>query len=243
MSPDCSYLYLGGNMISVQGRKTLSPYPGLNEFINMGKDESMGAQKLIVLLENNRSHQVTLPIRESMALPRQSLYVKTQSKYIDIKIKKVQCNVELNSSSNNSLHYDRMNLKFVQFLKVFLNGRCNLSSMKLAQALKLQIVEGLQFEVTKYSDSFKLIKDVEACLPPSLCKFGITYDEESVCRLTEDESLKAQADHTLKSWVNTHPKMEISVQDSNNDSQSRMYYSPIMHSSYQGIQPNTEASH
>ena len=220
-------------MLSVEGINYKKLPPPLDNLLNFGKNPAKGADKLIVLLEHQKNLNVTAPVRKANRYLRQVVQVKTLSKYIDITVKKANCHIELNSSSNFALKYDCVNQDFLCFLKNFLNGRCNLSSMKLAQALELHIVESVHFEVLKYSDSLKIIDQVSNQLPSALRKFGFTYDDTLDMGAQIDDEENFKVDQKLSNWVKTYPKMEILVQKSNSESQIRMYYTPIMQTCYQ----------
>jgi len=99
--------------------------------------------------------------------------------------------------------------------------------MKIAQALSLHFVEAIHFDIQKYSEATKLLDEMEARFPSSLTKFSITYNNDK-CLLTESEK-EIYVDSRLRNWVSKYPKMELSVQYAQNNSQKRMYYTPLMH--------------
>ena len=118
-----TYLTLKGNMIDIQGIRRDIKSEKLTKLIEGLKDESTGIDKIIVLVQNKETNEVLDPLRKLYKLPKQVFNISTSSKYVDIKIKKATCKIVLNSNSDLSLVHDEFNTMFIQFLKIFLNGR------------------------------------------------------------------------------------------------------------------------
>lgn len=233
MSEDCTYLYIGGNMIYIDGIQYNTGAQHIQNFLNAGKDLTQGEERLVVLLENNMTSSLLNNYKTPRVLPRQSIEVKTSGKYIDIKVKKANFSVELNSNSAHALKYDRYNTEFLAFLKNFLNGRCNLSSPKLTQALELHILESVHFDIQKYTDLSEILNRVSNSSPYGLRKFGITYEDSTTFGAQSMETEYIKVDTEVLKWVKRYPKLEISVKKSKTESQIRMYHTPIMQTCYQ----------
>jgi hypothetical protein len=232
ISDECSHLYIGGNMIRIEGIDHTLPSQEVSSLLKQGVDPEKGAQKLVVLLENFDNYPIIQKVKDIQKLQRQNMKIETESKYVALKVKKASCQLTLNSNSAFSLRYQKVHHDFLHFLKSFLNGRCSLSSMKLAQALQLQVIESLHFDVQNYADSLKILDQVSKTHPSSVRKFGITsplFESQNA-----DEGKFEQVDNLLKKWVKESPGMEILVQrKQTNESQTCMYYTPIMQSIYE----------
>lgn len=239
ITDDCKYLYVGGNMIEVEG-VAYPELPGpLKDLLSQSKDDSKGADRIVVLLDTQANAVVTQPVRRQLGQTRQDIRVATTSKFIDIKIKKASLQIEVNSNSCHSLVGDMTNDKFLQFLKMLINGRGNMSSPKLVQALKLHIVEGLDFEVQKHEDACKLMEQVAPLLPAAVRRFGITMGPNSAFAASASEGAdQAKATETLKSWVRRFPMMEVLMRNPKSEPQTSIYYAPFMSRCYQAEKPS-----
>ena len=223
---DGTFLRVGGSMVEIQGLSKRVKSGPLVDLMNTMKDETVGTDKLIVLIQTPKTNEVLLPILEANGLKNQEFYVSTNSKYVDIKVKKTTCKIELNSNSLDALLHDSYNIKFLQFLKIFLQGRCNLSSKKVAQALSWYFVDSLHFEIQKYSDSIKLLEEMQPWLPSSLAKLAITYSND-FC-MPGDESKEAQADKLLSTCAKKFSKTQFLVESSRTTADKRIFNVPIM---------------
>lgn len=225
-----SYFKVGGPMIELKGISHEVKSQDLTKLMNSMKNESSTSDHLIVLALSSSTSELLMPFYKNLGFAKQIFYVNTSSKYVDLKIKKANCGIELNSDSDHSLVYDKNNEKFIQFLKVFLQGRCNLSSAKVAQALSLHIVDSLHFEIQKYSDSAKLLEEMDTRFPSSIKKFTIEYSNDICLSIEEEKELSA--DVLLKKWVREYPNLELTVNSPKTASSKRLYYLPIMRACY-----------
>ena len=232
ISEDCTHMLLGGNMITIEGIKYLPTTQNLNSLMNAAKDLEKGADKLVVLLEHSSNASIVQPLKQEMGYLKQKVQVKTNSKYIDLKIKKVTCYLELDSSSSFALNYKKTGDNFLMFLKNFLNGRGNLSSMKLKQALALQAIEVLNFEISNYADACMLIEEVSGELPSAFRTFGITFNQQGL-GIQNDNEEKAKFDKKIFELLSNHSQIEAVVRMGNNEPVTHIHYSPIMQTCYQ----------
>lgn len=223
---DNSFLRLGGKLIDIKGISTDVKSAKVHEIMNLMKDESAGNDKILVLLHNKSNDQALSPVYTDFKLQKQEFSASTSSKYVDIKIKKASCKIELNSNSNHSLVFDELNQKFIQYIKVFLQGRCNLSSMKVLQAMSLNIVDSLNFEVQKYADSAKVLDDLKPMLPSSINKLSFTHVTNMSTPIDKQSELKA--DTNIMKLNKAFPKMQIMVESSQASAEKRIFYMPIM---------------
>jgi len=120
---DGSYMIVGGKMIDIKGISYDVKSEKLTEVMNSMKNEGAGTEKLIILLQTKLNSNLLSPLYKSYGFLKQVFDVKTSSKYVDVQLKKANCQIELKSDSNHSLVYDEFNQKFIQFIKVFLQGR------------------------------------------------------------------------------------------------------------------------
>jgi hypothetical protein len=231
-----TFMYLGGNMINIEGINYIPNYHKLTAKMNQGKDQEKGGNRLVVLLDNNAMNGIrnmTFSIRQKNNFPEQSIQVQTSSKYIDLKIKKVTCDIELSSNSVFSLNHKKGNDDFIHFLKAFLNGRNNLSSMKLKQALELQIIESLSFDISKYADACKILEEISSHIPSAIRKFEITFNKQTVSMVSDNDEEKVKFENLILGWIKTHSKMEVLVQIGKDEPLTHIHYSPIMHTCLQ----------
>ena len=233
ISDDLRYLYIGGNMISINGT-SLSKIPeNLKQLINQGKDTSKEEDRIIVLLDNDANFPIISIARKQFAYPRQIISVKTSSKLIDIKIKKVDIQIEINSNSDLLLRKQPSNEVFLQSLKLLINGKGKITTQKLNFAIKNQAIKSIVFDVQKYSDASKLLDQLSPLLPSVIQTLGITVAQSNGGLIGDKDEDKLSVTQKLKTSMNKFPKIETILKDLNFENSIRLYYSQIMNNCFQ----------
>ena len=220
-------------MISLKGISFSKVPEKLRELINQGKDESKDVGRIIVLLENDSNYSIVSESRKQFAYQRQMIRVNTNSKLVDLKIKKVNIQLEMNSNSDLLLKKNPSNEMFLQGLKLLINGKGNLSSQKLAFTIKNQMMQSLIFEVQKYEDGIKLLNQLSPLFPSVIQTLGITISRGNGETTGDVENQKHIIYQKLKTIMKNFPKMETILKDLNCENSIRLYYSQIMNNCFQ----------
>ena len=232
ISDDCKYLFVGGNMISISGISFPNLLENLKELINQGKDVNKGTDRIIVLLDNDANYPIVSATRKFFSYPRQSINLKANFKYIDLKIKKVNVQIEVNSNGDLLKIQQPSNEKFIQWLKLLINGKGNLAAQKLGFCIKNQIVQSLSFEVQKYADGWKLLDNLSSLMPSSFQTIGILVAQSNGGLNSENDEDKLLVSDKLVLMKRKYPKLEIILQDFNCEQSLILYQSQIMKSSF-----------